>query len=559
MNRKIKCILGIVLIILSISNGFAQVPQAFNYQAVARDNFGNLIASHAIGVKINIHHSTSAGNISYSEMFVTPTPSTNQFGLFTVAIGTGVPMIGQFDTIAWGKSNYYLEVLIDPTGSTNYTSMGTAQLLTVPYAMYAANAGVPGITGPTGAQGPTGNDGATGATGNDGAIGATGSQGAQGVAGATGAAGTNGATGATGSAGTAAGTNGMVQYNNTGAFAGDANLFWDNTNKYLGIGTTIPGKFLDINAGASSTSAARITSSGTDAAFALKNTGSGGRIYWMDAGSGTAGVGKGNFAIWDGTSNAARLVIDSTGNVGIGTTTPITTLAASKTLDVAGTIQAEGGINKGPTNIPLFRWLPVMMTTYTGTGNTPWGIAFDGTNIWTANYGNNSGNSVTKITPTGTMTTYTGTGTSPNAIAFDGTNMWTANLGDNSVTKITLTGTMTTYTGTGTGPVAIAFDGTNMWTANLGDNSVTKITPTGNMTTYTGTLNGPEGIAFDGTNMWTANYGANSVTKITPTGTMTTYTGTGNDPMGIAFDGTNMWTANYGANSVTKILVNRGY
>jgi len=75
------------------------------------------------------------------------------------------------------------------------------------------------------------------------------------------------------------------------------------------------------------------------------------------------------------------------------------------------------------------------MTTYTGTGSGPYGIAFDGTNMWTANYG---GSSVTKITPSGTMTTYTGTGANPLAIAFDGANMWTPNQGNNSVTKITV-------------------------------------------------------------------------------------------------------------------------
>jgi len=84
-------------------------------------------------------------------------------------------------------------------------------------------------------------------------------------------------------------------------------------------------------------------------------------------------------------------------------------------------------------------------------------------------------NSVTKITPTGTMTTYSGTGTQPYGIAFDGTNMWTANYGGNSVTKISPTGTMTTYTGTGSNPAAIAFDGTNMWTANMEGNNVTKV------------------------------------------------------------------------------------
>jgi hypothetical protein len=119
--------------------------------------------------------------------------------------------------------------------------------------------------------------------------------------------------------------------------------------------------------------------------------------------------------------------------------------------------------------------------------------------MWTANA---DGNSVTKISPTGTMTTYTGTGTFPLAIAFDGTNMWTANYYGNSVTKISPTGTMITYTGTGTFPLAIAFDGTNMWTANADGNSVTKISPTGTMITYTGTGAGPNAIAFDGRTGW---------------------------------------------------------
>jgi len=44
--------------------------------------------------------------------------------------------------------------------------------------------------------------------------------------------------------------------------------------------------------------------------------------------------------------------------------------------------------------------------------------------MWTANSSNNS---VTKVTSIGTMTTYTGTGVGPAGIAYDGTNMWTAN------------------------------------------------------------------------------------------------------------------------------------
>ena len=136
-TRIITLLSAMLLFACEIS---AQVPQAFNYQAIARDASGNLITNHAVGVKINIHHATASGDISYSEKFITPVPTTNQFGLFTIAIGTGTAITGQFDTISWGGSNYWLEVFIDPTGNASYASMGTSQLLTVPYALYAKTA-----------------------------------------------------------------------------------------------------------------------------------------------------------------------------------------------------------------------------------------------------------------------------------------------------------------------------------------------------------------------------------------------------------------------------------
>jgi hypothetical protein len=78
--------------------------------------------------------------------------------------------------------------------------MGTTQLMSVPYALYAAaSAGGPtGPMGPTGPQGTAGAQGAQGPTGAQGPQGVTGSQGIQGVQGSTGPAGPTGATGAAG-------------------------------------------------------------------------------------------------------------------------------------------------------------------------------------------------------------------------------------------------------------------------------------------------------------------------------------------------------------------------
>jgi hypothetical protein len=179
----------------------AQVPQSFNYQAVVRDAGGNLIISQPVSVKISILQGSSTGIIVYSEKF---SPTTNQFGLITLGVGTGTVLNGSFATINWSTGAYWLKIELDAAGGTSYTDMGSSQLLSVPFAMYAGNSGTGGITGPTGAAGTNGINGATGATGPtgsagvNGATGPTGTAGADGTNGATGAAGATGPTGPTG-------------------------------------------------------------------------------------------------------------------------------------------------------------------------------------------------------------------------------------------------------------------------------------------------------------------------------------------------------------------------
>src|SRR5580693_4793226 len=117
-----------VIIIVS-----GQVPQAFNYQAVVRNNVGNVIPNQLVGVKISIRQGSINGTIVYSER---DTATTNQFGLITLAIGQGAVLTGSFAAINWSSGSYYNEVMLDVTGGTNYVGMGTTQLLSVPYAIY---------------------------------------------------------------------------------------------------------------------------------------------------------------------------------------------------------------------------------------------------------------------------------------------------------------------------------------------------------------------------------------------------------------------------------------
>ena len=196
--------LSIVLAFL-VTTVTAQVPQGINYQAVARTSSA-VYANQHIGVSFSLHQGSALGSLVYQE---TDTTTTNQFGLFSLVIGHGTATIGTFASINWPTGSKYLEVSIDPNGGHNYTSMGTTELVSVPFALYAASAGSgAGITGPTGPAGqngvtgptgPAGVTGQTGATGNAGPTGATGATGAGGGAtGATGPTGNTGATGATG-------------------------------------------------------------------------------------------------------------------------------------------------------------------------------------------------------------------------------------------------------------------------------------------------------------------------------------------------------------------------
>ncbi|MCB0812898.1 MAG: tail fiber domain-containing protein, partial [Flavobacteriales bacterium] len=116
----------------------AQTPEAFSYQAVARDANGDPLANTTVGVQFQLHQGFPSGTVVYAASY---TPTTNDLGLFTVLVGYGTPTTGDFASIDWGVTpNYYLEVGLDTAGGTNYTSMGTQRLLSVPYALHAGTA-----------------------------------------------------------------------------------------------------------------------------------------------------------------------------------------------------------------------------------------------------------------------------------------------------------------------------------------------------------------------------------------------------------------------------------
>ena len=124
----------LVLVITIITN--AQAPQGFNYQATVRNSAGALIVNQNVYFKFNVMLNSQTSVPVFSETHMAPTDDLGQVNL---VIGQGTATTGSFSTINWANGNYYLGIELN-TGA-GYVAMGTTQLLSVPYALYANSSG----------------------------------------------------------------------------------------------------------------------------------------------------------------------------------------------------------------------------------------------------------------------------------------------------------------------------------------------------------------------------------------------------------------------------------
>lgn len=127
-----------VALVLSGFAALAQAPQKMTYQSVIRNSSNNLLSNTSVGIQISILSGSPGGTAVYIERHTT---TTNQNGLATLQIGGGTPVAGTFSAIDWSTGNYYIKTETDPAGGTVYSISGTSQLLSVPYALYAQQAG----------------------------------------------------------------------------------------------------------------------------------------------------------------------------------------------------------------------------------------------------------------------------------------------------------------------------------------------------------------------------------------------------------------------------------
>lgn len=132
-----KTLYTVALVLCLMLTAKAQTPQGINYQGVARNAAGVALTNQAIGVGLSVLDGSATGTAVYTETHVLTTDAN---GLFTLVIGAGTPSLGTFGAINWATGGgKWLKVSMDAAGGAAYQLMGTSQLLSVPYALYAGN------------------------------------------------------------------------------------------------------------------------------------------------------------------------------------------------------------------------------------------------------------------------------------------------------------------------------------------------------------------------------------------------------------------------------------
>jgi hypothetical protein len=132
---KIKLVFFSMLMVIPAMM-FAQTPLGINYQGIARAGDGSPLINQNIGLRVSI----TAGPDGSTDYIEEHHVITNDFGLFTVIVGEGQSG-GSLNDVDWVAGNKWLQVEVDAQDQGNYTLVGTQQLVSVPYALFAAQSG----------------------------------------------------------------------------------------------------------------------------------------------------------------------------------------------------------------------------------------------------------------------------------------------------------------------------------------------------------------------------------------------------------------------------------
>jgi hypothetical protein len=155
-----KTILSLLILPLYFISVNAQVNKGINFQGVARNSNGIILANKIVTLRLSIKTDSANGVIEYQEI---KSITTNTIGLFSVVVGSkqdrNIISIGNFENINWSNTEKFLQVEVDLTGELYFSSIGIQKINYVPYAFYADEVDAVNINGVVGVKkGGTGVD-----------------------------------------------------------------------------------------------------------------------------------------------------------------------------------------------------------------------------------------------------------------------------------------------------------------------------------------------------------------------------------------------------------------
>jgi len=191
MNRRLLIATCCFLLCLSYKS-YSQSTLEFNYQSILLNDDDTALTDESIILRIHLI-AGDPGQVIYSELHET---NTSDIGYFSIDIGKGTVLNGDFSSVDWGGLPHFLSIEFQQANG-EFKLLGNNRLLSVPYALFAnfaentipgpagpagdaglpgemGNPGPPGRCGPAGPAGPVGASGPQGPRGENGPIGETG-------------------------------------------------------------------------------------------------------------------------------------------------------------------------------------------------------------------------------------------------------------------------------------------------------------------------------------------------------------------------------------------------
>lgn len=129
-----KFLLSSIMLLLSITNVYSN-SDYINFQAVIRDSTG-IVPNKQIGLRISLFIDGVTGQQIFREVHH---PTTDANGIATIQIGNGQSTLGSYKDINWAVGDKFIQVECSINNNSNYTIIGSSQLVSVPLALMAKN------------------------------------------------------------------------------------------------------------------------------------------------------------------------------------------------------------------------------------------------------------------------------------------------------------------------------------------------------------------------------------------------------------------------------------